>query len=188
MRYLSLPLLIFYLSGPSCGQSLVAFQRLEACNDWQCVVALAGEGSTLRLDRSIPWRLPLRRQSARLTSGFGYRVHPIEGGRSFHDGVDIAVPHGSLVVASGSGRATTGYDRTLGYYVRIDHLNGFTSTYGHLDAVLVRSGDLVAQTSPIGTVGSSGRSTGPHLHWSTRYRTGGSIDPLELRRTLLAAF
>ena len=185
MRQSVFLLALVFFSGTLVGQSLDAFQRVEACDNWRCVVNLAADG-TLRLDRSIPWRLPLR-ESATLTSGFCYRVHPIDGGNKFHDGVDIAAPLGNLVVASASGRVSTGYNRVLGYYVKIDHLNGFTSSYGHLDKVLVRSGDLVAQSAPIGTVGISGRTTGPHLHWSTAHRNI-SVDPLELREALLAAF
>ena len=184
MRLFIFPLLLFLLSSSLIGQSLAAFQLLEACNEWQCVVSLAGNAS-LRLDRSIPWRLPLRR-TPRLTSGFGYRVHPIEGERKFHDGVDIAAPLGSRVLAAGSGRVSMGFNRILGYYVRIDHLNGFISTYGHLDRVIVQTGDLVAQSGLIGTVGVSGRTTGPHLHWSIEFLGSGSVDPLELRRALMA--
>lgn len=186
MRLSALLVILLCLSGVLGSQSLNTFQRMEACGDWRCVVAFAADG-TLRLDRSIPWRLPLRGESATLTSGFGYRVHPIDGGRKFHAGVDIAAPLGSPVVASASGRVSTGYNPVLGYYVKIDHLNGFTSSYGHLDEVLVRPGDLVAQSAPIGTVGVSGRTTGPHLHWSAAHRSQ-SLDPLELRAALLAAF
>ena len=191
--------LCFLFSGLLAGQSLTGYQRLEACRDWRCVVNLVGETS-LRLDRSIPWRLPLRR--SRLTSSFGSRRHPVAGGQSFHDGIDIAAPLGSRVYAAASGRITTGYSSTLGNYVSIDHLNGFVSVYGHLDQVWVTTGRLVAQSTPIGTVGISGRTTGPHLHWATRYAApadnassdhradvhGKMIDPLELRRNALVNF
>ena len=173
----------------SLAQSFAAFQRLENCEHWHCVVDLARENLELRLDRNIPWRLPLRRGGAQITSGFGYRTHPIDGGRRFHGGVDIAAPVGTEVLASGCGRASQGYSSVLGHYVRIDHLNGFVSTYGHLAEVFITDGELISQSSVIGSVGCSGRTTGPHLHWTIRYRrTGTVVDPLVLRRSLLARF
>ena len=168
------------------GQSFAAFQRLDSCSNWRCVVGLSKDVS-LRLDRSIPWRLPLR-QAARVSSTYGYRVHPIDGQQKFHGGVDIAAPLGSSILASGSGTVTTGFNAVLGHYVTIDHLNGFTSTYGHLDQILVSPGASVDPDSVIGTVGESGRTTGPHLHWSVRHTVSGSLNPLELRSLFLESF
>ena len=179
--------LFWLLAAPAVGtaQSWVAFQALDACPSWRCTVALAATVS-LRLDRSIPWRLPVR-QAARLSSGYGYRTDPLDGRRRFHAGVDLAAPLGCPVLAAGSGRVATGYDRNLGHYVTIDHLNGFVSTYGHLDRIAVTSGSVVGPQAVLGTVGQSGRTTGPHLHWSVSHVASGGVDPLAVRRLFLAA-
>ena len=186
MRLLMLNILVLSFAQILSGQSFAIFQLVEDCKDWRCVIDLAGD-RTLRLDRSIPWRLPLR-NDPQLSSSYGYRMHPLEGGRRFHGGVDITAPFGSAVLAAGTGTVTTGYNPILGNFVKIDHLNGFVTTYGHLDRIFVSSGDRVVQAGLLGTVGMSGRTTGPHLHWSTHYRGGGTLDPLELRRVFMASF
>ena len=185
IRICALTLWISVTSNPLFSQSFVAFQQLESCTEWECVVALLPV-TALRLDRSIPWRLPLRAESARLSSAFGYRVHPVEGTRKFHGGVDIAAPLGTHVVAAGAGRVSTGSNRLLGKFVRIDHLNGFTSTYGHLSRITVRGGTTITQGMVVGTVGMTGRTTGPHLHWTVKYKDR-QVDPLIVRRAVFAA-
>ena len=185
MRYiLSLFLLIVPFVSP-LAQSFSTFLALDSCANWQCVMTLVGDHS-LRLDRSIPWRLPVR-STARLSSGYGYRMHPIKGKRKFHAGVDLAAKLGSPVFAAAAGLVTTGQNRLLGNFVKIDHLNGFTSTYGHLDLIIVNSDELIPQGHPIGSVGTTGQSTGPHLHWVVSYR-GKSMDPLVLRQAFIDSF
>lgn len=105
----------------------------------------------------------------RISSPFGMRKHPVTGKRSFHAGIDIATKRGTSVLASADGvvELTTRH-RNLGNYVKIRHRDGSYSMYGHLTKWLVRKGEQVAAGETIGTVGSTGRSTGPHLDYSLR--------------------
>ena len=101
-----------------------------------------------------------------ITSPYGYRYHPIDGGYRFHNGVDLAVAQGTPVYATKSGTVTTAtFSSGYGYYVTINHGDGFSSLYGHMTHYTVSSGDYVNQGDLIGYVGSTGNSTGPHLHW-----------------------
>lgn len=110
---------------------------------------------------------------APITSGYGWRIHPIGGDQRFHSGVDIGAPEGTPVIAAYSGKVATA--DTLGGYglaVVLEHNKGAQDTlYGHLSEILVRPGDEVAQGAVIGRVGSTGLSTGPHLHFELRQRT-----------------
>ena len=113
----------------------------------------------------------------RLTSGYGYRRSPFTRGRSFHDGLDVAVPHGTSVRAAMSGRVeSVCYDNVYGNFVIIRHTDGYKTLYGHLDSYDVRSGAYVDTDTVIGFVGNTGQSTGSHLHF-TVYYNGTSINP-----------
>lgn len=113
----------------------------------------------------------------RVTSGFGYRRHPIGGGRRFHNGVDLAAPHGTPVRAASSGTVSrAGYSYSLGRFVKIRHTQGYQTVYGHLARYQVRQGQRVDQGQVIGYEGSTGRSTGPHLHFEIR-KNGKPVDP-----------
>ncbi len=114
-----------------------------------------------------------------LTSGFGYRRDPFTGRRAFHKGIDISAPIGQKVYATAKGIVLkTGYQRRgLGRWVEIDHGFGFTTFYGHLSRILVRPGQRVKRGDVIGYVGSSGRSTGPHLHYEVHVY-GKAVNPL----------
>jgi murein DD-endopeptidase MepM/ murein hydrolase activator NlpD len=166
-------------------QSLHTFRAMEACTEWNCVVALVSQDTQSRLDLSIPWRLPLK-DDAWLSSQFGLRIHPILGDYRFHGGVDLAAPTGTPVYASGSGWAIAASDDVLGQYIIIDHLNGFKSYYGHLSASCLDRGQrrFIRQGEAIGLVGQTGRATGPHLHWTVRFQ-GNLVDPLLLRQRTL---
>lgn len=115
--------------------------------------------------------------SGRVSSPFGYRTHPITGRRSFHQGVDFVAPFGTPVTSAADGvvRSVT-RDRVLGLMVTIDHRDGYTTRYAHLQESMVRAGDGVAGGAMIGRVGSTGISTGPHLHFEIR-REGVPRDP-----------
>lgn len=116
----------------------------------------------------------------RLTSPFGYRSDPFTGARSYHTGVDLAAPTGTPVKATLDGKvAETGFNRIFGNYVIITHDRGYQSLYGHLSAIHAKRGQYVAQGTSIGAVGSTGYSTGPHLHLSI-YKNGSLIDPLSV--------
>jgi murein DD-endopeptidase MepM/ murein hydrolase activator NlpD len=117
------------------------------------------------------------------TSSFGWRTHPISGSRRFHSGVDIGAPMGAPVVAAGSGIIiSSGWLGGYGKAVVIQH-NGVQQTlYGHLSEVFVQPGQRIEQGTVIGRVGSTGNSTGPHLHFEARIATTDgwvAIDPGE---------
>ena len=105
---------------------------------------------------------PLRGQGAKLTSGYGYRRHPMGYGRRFHKGIDLAAPYGSPVYAAADGTVTVVRRSSLyGRYIMIRHANGYETRYAHLSKQTVSVGDRVSQGERIGLEGSSGRSTGP---------------------------
>lgn len=116
--------------------------------------------------------------SARMSSSFGPRVHPIFGSARLHAGMDLAAPTGTPIGAAGLGTVVTAGD--LGGYgnaVVIDHGNGLSTLYGHLSALHVAAGDLVEPNQTIGLIGSTGNSTGPHLHLEVRL-FGTPVDPI----------
>lgn len=103
---------------------------------------------------------------ARLSSGYGRRRHPILGYTKMHRGVDFAAPPGTPIYAAGDGRVeTAGRNGAYGNYVRIRHNARYTTAYAHMKRIATRRGRRVRQGQVIGTVGSTGRSTGPHLHY-----------------------
>ncbi len=121
------------------------------------------------------FRFPL--PAGKLVSGFGYRVSPISGEFKHHSGVDLAAPAGTDVLAARDGVvAAAGWDDVLGRYVSLDHGDGYTSVYGHLSAIGVSLSQRVKSGIIIGKVGSTGKSTGPHLHFEIRSR-GEAVDP-----------
>lgn len=126
----------------------------------------------------ILFRLPIRRGV--ITSEFGYRIHPIEGHMSFHNGLDIAAPHGTDVMAAKEGTVTAaGNSDQLGKYIVISHKSGHSTIYGHLSEIAVRVSQVVRSGTVIGAVGNTGISTGPHLHFEIR-QEGEAKDPASL--------
>ena len=116
-----------------------------------------------------------------VSSGFGARTDPFTGRRSFHRGVDIAAPRGTPVRATQGGRvAAVGRGAVLGNYIIVSHfLAGYSSLYGHLDRIYVSRGETVHRGERVGRVGSTGRSTGPHLHFEIR-RGNIQVNPAQL--------
>ena len=113
----------------------------------------------------------------KLTSPYGWRIHPIYGYRKFHYGVDLAGPSGTPIVATRAGVVEkTSYDSSSGYYVKIDHQDGFASKYLHLTRYIVKPGQSVSAGQVIGYMGSTGASTGPHLHFAIMYN-GSHVNP-----------
>jgi murein DD-endopeptidase MepM/ murein hydrolase activator NlpD len=103
------------------------------------------------------------------SSNFGYRIDPFTGMNSFHEGVDFPADPGTPIVAAASGKVVAaGYHPQYGKMIEIDHGNGLLSRYAHASQVLVSEGDLVMRGQRVATVGSTGRSTGPHLHFEVR--------------------
>jgi murein DD-endopeptidase MepM/ murein hydrolase activator NlpD len=123
----------------------------------------------------LPTRLPL--EGAELSSTFGNREDPINGQRAFHAGIDFAAVPGTPIRAAGSGRVTfAGFNAAYGWSVEITHGNGLVTRYAHASRLLVARGAAVRQGDTIGQVGSSGRATGPHLHFEV-LKDGGATDP-----------
>lgn len=113
-----------------------------------------------------------------VTSSYGYRVHPITGNYSFHNGVDLAAAQGTPIYATKSGVVSTAtYNYAYGYYVVVNHLDGYSSLYGHMTHYTVSEGEYVERGEIIGYVGSTGYSTGPHLHF-TIYYNGNTVNPM----------
>lgn len=113
-----------------------------------------------------------------ITSNFGYRGNPIGGGTGFHEGLDIAVDYGTPVRATASGKVSmAGWVDGYGNLVEIDHGNGFVTRYGHNSMLLVVQGQEVKAGDIISLAGSTGRSTGPHVHYEVRVN-GTPTDPL----------
>jgi murein DD-endopeptidase MepM/ murein hydrolase activator NlpD len=101
-----------------------------------------------------------------VSSRYGYRIHPITGKRTMHDGTDIAAPTGTPIMASGSGEVIyAGSKGGYGNFTILRHNNGMVSAYGHQSRIGVRVGDKVSRGQEIGKIGSTGFSTGPHLHF-----------------------
>ena len=115
--------------------------------------------------------------SGRITSAFGYRIHPVDGDESFHYGIDIAAAEGTDVCAFAGGRVIyAGVGEINGKYMKIEHADGIVSMYAHLSAFEVCVGDTVEEGQVIARSGSTGKVTGPHLHFQL-YADGLLIDP-----------
>lgn len=153
------------------------FQRLFA--SWQ---ALDGNNRapTVTAPRSgavsIPSIMPV--SDPKYTSGFGMRWHPISGGRRAHKGVDLAMPVGAPIHATADGTVAMA-ERFGGYglYVQIEHGGNLETRYGHMSRIAVAEGQQVRKGDVIGYVGSTGHSTGPHLHYEVRVG-GEAVNPV----------
>ena len=116
--------------------------------------------------------------TGRISSGFGWRTHPIFHGREFHTGIDIAAPWGTPIQAAANGTVLfTGWMRGYGMLVILDHGNGLSTTYAHLSSCGVHGGDHVRSGDVIARIGSTGWSTGPHLFFEVR-EDGRPVNPL----------
>lgn len=124
---------------------------------------------------ALPNRLPV--PGRKVTSGFGTRRDPLTGRLARHTGLDIPAPRGTAILASGGGRVrSAGYNGAYGNTVIIDHGAGLATLYGHASRLYVRKGDIVMPQQRIAAVGSTGRSTGPHLHFEV-IRNGRRVAP-----------
>ncbi len=114
-----------------------------------------------------------------VTSAYGWRIHPTMGDKRFHTGVDFAAPQGTPIYAIASGQVTSAYYNTAnGYMVSIAHGGGYGSLYAHMTHFVVSAGDSVSQGQVIGYVGSTGWSTGPHLHFEIHVN-GSAVNPMD---------
>lgn len=130
---------------------------------------------------NIPSIFPVKVEEnvrVKISSGFGMRMHPIEKVKKMHKGIDIAIAKGTPVIASASG--TVEYVRNdpngYGKHILIDHKSGFKTKYGQMDSYIVKVGQLVKKGEIVGYVGSSGKSTAPHLHYEV-YKEGSHVNP-----------
>lgn len=145
------------------------------------ILSLFGNGitqpSASPLGVSHGWPLPANAQQY-ISSGYGTRKDPFHGKIRFHGGVDIAAPAGTPVLATADGIVTeTGYRAGLGNYVTIRHADGSESMYNHLQQADARRGNSVRKGQAVGKLGSTGRSTGPHLDYRLT-KNGARIDPM----------
>ena len=123
------------------------------------------------------WILPMQYDT--MTSPYGNREHPVAGEAKFHYGVDLAAKKGTPIVASRSGTVEMAtYDNASGYYIVIDHLDGYESYYMHMDSYIVTAGQFVMAGQIVGYCGSSGVATGDHLHFGI-YHNGSSVNPAD---------
>jgi murein DD-endopeptidase MepM/ murein hydrolase activator NlpD len=126
---------------------------------------------------SIPSINPVYSADAWISSGFGYRKDPINGARRFHDGIDIVAPRRTPIIAPADGTVIfAGWRDGLGRMVEIKHDYGYRTKYGHNDKLTVKKGDTVKRGDTIALLGSSGRSTGPHLHYEIQ-QDGKLLNP-----------
>jgi murein DD-endopeptidase MepM/ murein hydrolase activator NlpD len=128
-----------------------------------------------RAAEAMPLLAPV--EGRRISSGFGYRIDPFLQRPALHAGIDFAAGAGTEVRATAAGTiVSAGWQGGYGQMVEIRHANGMSTRYGHLSRTLVSAGEQVLAGAPIGTVGATGRATGPHLHYETR-RDGTPVDP-----------
>ena len=139
------------------------------------LAALAASGGAPKSDAA--WVTPVSGYT--LTSPFGMRKHPVLGVNRMHNGIDMACAQGTPIYATRAGKVTTASYQAggAGYYVSINHLDGFSSIYMHMTHFVVSAGQSVSQGQLIGYVGSTGISTGPHLHFGVSY-AGSYVNPL----------
>jgi murein DD-endopeptidase MepM/ murein hydrolase activator NlpD len=125
---------------------------------------------------SVPSRMPL--EGAQLTSGYGMRTHPVLGSRRQHQGIDLAAPTGTPVYATADGVVgRADWYSSYGLYISVNHGAAMETRYAHLSRLAVTAGDFVKKGDVIGYVGSTGRSTGPHLHYEVRVE-GVAVNPI----------
>ena len=132
----------------------------------------------VRMDRlSLDVKVSPPLKSARVSSLFGYRENPVTGKFKFHTGLDLAAPQGDPIYAMLGGTVTTaGFDSGYGNYIIINHKDGLQTLYGHCSKLLCKKGEEVGKGQKIALVGSTGNSSGPHLHAEIR-KDGQRYDP-----------
>lgn len=152
--------------------SVIIAEQTQAYNDL-----------TLKLEKQLSYlvaRPDFYPTKGTYSSPFGYRKDPITGRSKLHNGIDISNKVGTAIYAAGSGIVTfAGYDGNFGNVLIIDHGYGYESVYAHCKTLLFSPGDEVEKGTQVAIMGSSGRTTGPHLHFEIRYN-GTPINPLKL--------
>lgn len=163
----------------SLGQAKVDYEDAKYKEYLQYLSTMPTGGGKISYDKNgTAWVVPCSYK--RVSSPFGWRMHPVYGYRRFHAGVDFATGCPNKIYASRAGVVTINkYSSTAGYYVTIDHLDGYISTYMHMCKKSdVKVGDVVAAGEVIGCIGTTGTSTGNHLHFGIYYN-GNPVNPME---------
>lgn len=164
------------------GSGDAEFRNLFA--NWQALDKSASlVATTVRQGRpafagsvTIPSRMPV--DNVRLSSSYGMRTHPVIGGRRAHNGVDLAAPTGTPIYATADGTVSKAeWYSSYGLYVALEHGGEIQTRYAHMSRLNVYEGQQLRKGDVIGYVGSTGRSTGPHLHYEVRV-AGASVNPL----------
>lgn len=126
---------------------------------------------------TLPFSIILPLDEYRVTSLFGYRISPVSGNAGIHTGIDLAADYSSAIYAAANGTVVdASYDNSYGYYVKIEHEDNYVTIYAHCSKLCVQNGDVVEQGEKIAEVGSTGDSTGNHLHFEMR-KDNIRIDP-----------
>lgn len=145
------------------GQQLASLQNLFITRD--------------NIKSAIPQGRPVK--GGFLSSAYGYRIDPFNGKKTFHSGIDFAAKEGSKVIAVADGLVSfTGKRNGYGQIVEIDHGNGYVTRYAHNKKIVVKQGDRIKKGETIALMGSTGRSTGPHVHFEV-LREGEKINPFK---------
>jgi murein DD-endopeptidase MepM/ murein hydrolase activator NlpD len=166
------------------GGPLLPFVSSEDPFERQIAHVRSNAGTMAELGQLID-RVPVRRPvptGSEVTSGFGPRLDPFVKQYAFHSGIDLKGEPGDVARATAAGRVTiASYQGGYGLLVEIDHGNGLATRYGHLSAIEVNEGQAVEAGETVGRIGTTGRSTGPHLHYEVRI-AGEPVDPLRYLR------
>ncbi|WP_250893860.1 M23 family metallopeptidase [Croceibacterium selenioxidans] len=134
-----------------------------------------GIATAPRTKVAIPSMMPV--QGVTMTSDYGMRIHPVLGGRRNHKGIDLAGPMGTPVYATADGVVSRAERfSSYGNYIQIEHGGELQTRYAHLSGYAVAAGEQVTKGQLIGYIGTTGRSTGPHLHYEVRV-SGEAVDP-----------
>ncbi|WP_082198200.1 M23 family metallopeptidase [Bacillus sp. FJAT-26390] len=154
----------FALLAQNTGYDLASLHGMVDTMEESLALTLELAQTTKSSVDAYPSTWPTR--SKLLTSGFGYRSDPFTGRSTFHAGIDITGKLGDPVLSAADGTVSEiGFNSSLGHYIVIDHLGGLQSAYMHLKQIEASEGDEIVRGEKIGLLGSSGRSTGPHLHF-----------------------
>ena len=129
--------------------------------------------------KSTPSIMPVDAKNPRITSDFGWRKNPFTDQPEFHSGIDIIGPEGTKIISPADGLVITqGYDRWLGNYLVIEHINGIKTIYGHFATIHVKKGEEVKRGHALGIMGNTGMSTSRHLHYVVVVK-GRVVDPMQ---------
>ena len=160
--------------GPFDGNADPTFKQLF--NSWKKLDNLASSAIAIPSDKPV--------KTAAFTSGYGVRSDPFRGGHAMHAGIDLAGPYGTPIYATADGTVERAGWNSGGYgnLIEVDHGRGIETRYGHLSRILIRAGALVKRGQLIGYMGSTGRSTGSHLHYEVRI-DGKPVNPIPFMKS-----